>query len=71
MLYGMIGVTFVYNFALRKFDFRWTSKKTQGWTALKNGGSSLAVGNCLQTRQKKKKYHFADDAFTYDSHRNC
>ena len=45
MLYGKIGVTIVYNFALRKFDFRgwWSatpkiggrSKKTQGKTALK------------------------------------
>ena len=58
MLYGKIGVTFVYNFALRKFDFRepWSatsknrgrSKKTQGLTALKNGGSSLAVSSYLQ-----------------------
>ena len=44
---------FVYNFALRKFDFRgrWSatpknrgrSKKTQGWTGLKSGGCSLVV----------------------------
>ena len=55
---GRIGVTFVYNFALRKFDFRgrWSatpknrglSKKTQGRRALKNGGGSLAVGSYLQ-----------------------
>ena len=55
MLYGKIGVTFVYNFGLRSFYFRgqWSatlqnrgqSKKTQGQTALKNGGGSLAVGS--------------------------
>ena len=49
----------VYNFALRKFDFRgqWSattknrggSKKTEGQRALKNGGCSLAVGSYLQT----------------------
>ena len=49
---------FIYNFALRKFDFRgwWSatpknrgwSKKTQVWTGLKNGGGSLAVGTYLQ-----------------------
>ena len=56
MLYGKIGVTIVYNFALRKFEYfdfrgRWSatpqkrvrSKKTQGMTTLKNGGGSLAV----------------------------
>ena len=58
MLYGMIGVTFVYNSALRKFDFRgrWfvspknggRSKKAQGQTDLKNEGSSLAVGTYLR-----------------------
>ena len=58
MLYGIIGVPFVYNFALRKFDFRgrWSatpknrgrSKKTQGWIGLKSGGGSLAVGTYLQ-----------------------
>ena len=58
MLYGKIGVTIVYNFALRKFDFRgrWSatpqnrgrSKKTQGRTVLKNGGGSLAVSTHLQ-----------------------
>ena len=50
MLYGKIGVTIVYNFALRKFDIRgrWSatpknrgrSKKTRGRTVLKNGGGS-------------------------------
>ena len=58
MLYVKIGVTIVYNFALRKFDFRgwWSptpknrgqSKKTQGRTALKNWGGSLAVCSYLQ-----------------------
>ena len=53
-----IIVTFVYNFALTIFYFRGTwfqtpknrgrSKKTQGRTALKNGGGSLAVGSYLQ-----------------------
>ena len=58
MLYGKIGVTILYNFALRKFDFRgrqsatpnnreW-SEKTQERTALKNGGDSLAVSSYLQ-----------------------
>ena len=47
MLYGKIGATFIYNFAMRKFDFRgrWSatpknkgwSKKSQGRTALKSG----------------------------------
>ena len=47
----------LYNFTLRKFDFRGQlsvtpknrgrSKKTQGRTALKNGGGSLAVGSYL------------------------
>ena len=56
-LCGINGVPFVYNFALRNFDFRgqWSvtpknrgqSKKTQGWTVLKNGGVSLAVGSYL------------------------
>ena len=55
MLYGKIGVTFVYNFAFRKYDFRgrWSatpqkrgrSKKTQGRTALKSKSGSLAVGS--------------------------
>ena len=58
MLYGKIGVTIVYNFPLKNCDFRrrWSaipknrgrSKKTQGRTALKNGGGSLAVGSYLQ-----------------------
>ena len=53
-----IVVTFVYNFALGKFDFRgqWSatpknrgrSKKMQGRRALKTGGASLAVGSYLQ-----------------------
>ena len=56
--YDKIGVIFVYNFALKKFNFRgrWfqtlknrgQSKKTQGRTALKNRGGSLAVGSYLQ-----------------------
>ena len=58
MLIGRIGVTFVHNFVLRNYDFRWEwsatqknsgrSKKIQGQTALKNGGGSLAVGSYLQ-----------------------
>ena len=54
MLCATNGVTFVYNFALRKFDFRgqWSatpknrgrSKTTQGPRALENGSGSLAVG---------------------------
>ena len=58
MLYGKIGVTILYNFALRKFYFRGQrsatpknrgrSKKTQERTALKNWGGSLAVGSYLQ-----------------------
>ena len=43
MLYDKIGVTLVYNFALRKFDFRGQ------WPATpKKGGGSLAVGSYLQ-----------------------
>ena len=48
----------MYNFALKKLDFRewWfqtpknrvRSKKTQGRTGLKNGGVSLVVGSYLQ-----------------------
>ena len=58
MFYGRIGVSFVYDFALRKYDHRgqWSatpkntgwSKKTLGQTALKSRGSSLGVGGCLQ-----------------------
>ena len=54
----MISMYFVYNFALRMYGFRqrWSatlknrgrSKKTHGRTALKCGGSSLAVGSFLQ-----------------------
>ena len=50
------------NSALRKFDFRgrWSvspknrgrSKKTQGWTGLKSGGSSLAVSTYLQRKRQ-------------------
>ena len=57
-VYGIIGVPFVYIFALRKFDFKGRgsvtpknkgrSKKIQGRTGLKNGGGSLAVGSYLQ-----------------------
>ena len=50
--------TFVYKFALKKFDFRgrlsatpqnrgW-SKKTEGWRGLNSGDGSLAVGSYLQ-----------------------
>ena len=42
MLYGKIGVTFVYNFALRKFRGQWSA------TPKKNGGGSLAVGSYLK-----------------------
>ena len=55
----MSGVPFVYNSALRKFDFRgrWSvspknsgpSKKTEDQTGLKSGGSSLVVGTYLQS----------------------
>ena len=55
MFYGTIGVTFENNFALRKLNFRgrWSatlknrgwSKKIQGRTSLKSGGSSSAVGS--------------------------
>ena len=58
MLYGMIEVPFVCNFALRKIDFRgrWSvtpknrgrSKKIQGQIGLKSGGGSLAVCTYLQ-----------------------
>ena len=57
MFQGEIGVTFIYNFVLRKFDFRgqWSatpknrgqSKQTLGQTALKSGGGSLAVVSYL------------------------
>ena len=43
MLYGIIGVLFVYNFALRKFDFRgrWsaTPKNTNGGEVKENSGA--------------------------------
>ena len=64
MLYGKIGVTFVYNCALRKFDFGATLSlptigaggggegvfkgSTQGQTALKNGNGTFAAGSYLQ-----------------------
>ena len=58
MLYGKIGVTILYNFALRKVYFRGRlsaspknrgrSKKTQERTALKNWGGSLAMGSYIQ-----------------------
>ena len=58
MHYENIGIPFVCNFALRKFYFRgrWSAtpknrgrlKKTHGLTALKSGGSSLAVGSYFQ-----------------------
>ena len=38
MLYEMIGFPFLYNFALRKFDF-----KGQGSVTPKNGGGGGAV----------------------------
>ena len=51
-------ITFVDNFVLVMFDFggRWSMtlknrgrlKKTQGWTAPKSRGGSLAVGTYLQ-----------------------
>ena len=55
---GKIGVSFVYKFALKKFDFRgrWSataknrgrSKKTEGQRALSNRGVTLAVGSYFQ-----------------------
>ena len=64
MFYGKLLVTFVYNFALRKFGYRgqWCatpkknrgrSKKTLEWTALKSRGGSLAVvPDCMVLRMK-------------------
>ena len=58
MEYGVIGILLGYNFVLRKYGFRgrWSatpknrelSEKTQGWTGLKSGSGSLAVGTYLQ-----------------------
>ena len=48
MLYGMIGVPCLYNFALRKFDFRglWSvTPKNRGWSNITQRQiGSLAVG---------------------------
>ena len=57
-LYGIIGVTFVYDFVLRKCDLkgpysatsknRGWAKKNEGWIAVKSGGGSLTVSSYLQ-----------------------
>ena len=44
MLYGMIGIPFVYNSALRKFDFRsrWSvSPKNRGWSKKTEGQTAF------------------------------
>ena len=80
MLYEISGVSFVCNFAFRRFDFRgrWSatpqnrgwSKKTQGWTGLKGSGGSLAVGTYLQRGSAPPGSHLTQPS-SYGAHDAC